>query len=242
MKKHLFFLVLTMFLFFSCQKGDIGPAGETGQKGADGESYLAAQFQDGVFPDTAYSGTYDTRIINSDLSNRNYGNCFNLEIGYYNNRIYRVLIKFNLSSIPETAIVKSAYLTMFCYQVSIGGTINLAAYKITKNWTEGSGNCGGFVDVNASWDYYDGLTNSWGTPGGDFDLSTQSEIKNISTAGYWTIKLNNQMVQDWISNPSNNYGMIIKSIDETTGYTANYDKTRNPKELRPKLTIYYTLP
>ncbi len=199
------------------------------------------QFQDGVFPSTYYDDTADTRIISNDLSNINFGSCFNLQIGFSNNRIWRLLMKFDISSIPASATVKSAYLTLYCYSLT-GGPVNVVAYKITRSWIEGNGSCGGSSNIYASWDYYNGAGNSWTNPGGDFDLTTQSDVTTVTTTGYYTIKLNTQMVQDWISNPLTNYGLIIKSIDETSGSISNYDNTTTTNERRPKLTIYYTLP
>jgi len=149
-------------------------------------------------------------------------------------------MEFDVSAINVSATVKSAYLTLYCD--AAGGSVDAVVYKVTKNWTEGTGSCGGSANVNASWDYYDGSANAWTTPGGDYDIATQSEVKTVTTSGYYTIKLNTQMVQDWVQNPSQNYGMLVKSSNETAGFLANSDKTNGTAARRPKLTIYYTLP
>lgn len=242
MKKYILFFIsiFTLIFILACQRGDKGITGAQGDAGSSGEGYLVMQFQDGVLPGTTYAGTSDTRIASHASSSLNYGSCSNIEFGYDVSKIWRVLIKFDASAINVSATVKSAYLTLYCANAS--GSVDAAVYKVTKNWTEGTGNCGGVADVNASWNYYNGSSNPWVTPGGDYDISTQSEIKTVTTTGYYTIKLNTAMVQEWIQNPSQNYGMLIKSLNETAGYLANRDKTESDPAKRPKLTIYYTLP
>lgn len=234
-------VIIMAFLGLSCSKGDAGPSGAQGAAGPTGaDGYLVMQFQDGNFPSSTYNGTKDTRIISGSSSINNYGACANLEFGYDVSEVWRVLIYFDVSAISVSATVKSAYLTLYCY--SAAGSVDAAVYKVTKNWTEGTGNCGGTANVNASWDYYNGSSNAWTTPGGDYDIANQSEVKTVTTTGHYTIKLNTQMVQEWVNNPSQNFGMIIKALNETGGYLANNDKTVANVSLRPKLTIYYILP
>ncbi len=233
-----FIFLLVIFLSSSCQKGDTGTAGITGTSAEDG--CLVMQFQEGVFPSTFYAGTSDTRIVSDVSSNLNYGSCSNLEFGYDVGRIWRVLLKFNVTKINSSAVVKAAYLTLNGFSVS--NAVDVVVYKVKRNWLEGSGSCSGVADIDASWNYYAGTGNSWTTPGGDYDIATQSEVKTVTTTGYYTIKLNNAMVQEWIQNSSKNYGMIVKALNETNGYIANRDKTAADKAQRPKLTVYYTLP
>ncbi|HPD18103.1 MAG TPA: DNRLRE domain-containing protein, partial [Candidatus Goldiibacteriota bacterium] len=195
--KRFILVILTMsVLIFSCQKGDTGANGPQGPAGPAGEDgYLVMQFQNGMFPSSFYTGTYDTRIANNTLSKLNFGSCSNIIFGNEISSIWRGLLKFDISEINQAAIVKSAYLTLYAH--TINGSVDVEVYKVTKNWTEGAGNCGGTADVNASWDYFNGSSNAWTTPGGDYDLTTQSEVKTVTTTGYYTIKLNIQMVQDW---------------------------------------------
>jgi hypothetical protein len=243
MKKFILFfaVIIIAFLGLSCSKGDTGPTGAQGLAGPTGnDGYLVMQFQDGNFPSSTYTGTRDTRIVNGVTSTYNFGDCSNLEFGNDVGRVLRLLISFDVSAISVSATVKSAYLTMYCN--SANGSVDAVVYKVTKNWTEGTGDCGGTPNVNASWNYYNGSANAWTTPGGDYDVATQSEVKTVTTAGYYTIKLNTQMVQEWVNNPSQNYGLIVKSLNETSGDLVNSDKKSTDVTQRPKLTIYYTLP
>ncbi len=195
------------------------------------------KFKQGVFPSAAYAGTSDTRVVNGAYVTDNFGSCANLEVGFDSGLAERVLLKFDTSAIPMTMTVQTATLTLNCFGTN--GILGLAAYRVTKLWIEGSGLCGGLADVNSSWNYSDGPANPWTTPGVDFDASSKSQVTNVLATGAYSISLNPAMVQTWVSNPGQNYGMLIKAEDETTNYAANYDQTVSAGATAPLLTVSY---
>jgi hypothetical protein len=90
----------------------------------------------------------------------------------------------------------------------------------------------------------------WVKPGGD---SGSTPISNTiyydsNTGGFYpqVFTLDNATVQNWIVNPTANYGIIMKAENETSG--TNYmafvsrDDVYYAVTNRPKLTVYYKLP
>lgn len=141
----------------------------------------------------------------------------------------RGLIKFNLSSIPNNAIITSASLSLY--------PDNSAPVGYAGQPTYGSNNAGWLQRITAPWTYN---TISWNTqpttttanevalaqstlPSEDYVLNVTQLIKDIMTSG-------------------NNYGFEILQQNEATPYqslifgsSSNADST-----IRPKLEICYT--
>lgn len=125
----------------------------------------------------------------------------------------RLLVRFDLSSIPSTAAVKVADLKM---KISTppAASHNQAAHRVTgaTQWTEGG----------VTWDSRDGTApNNWATPGGDFSATAINTQPSGTTAGAtitWPILTDGivpNIPQDWLSNPANNLGLLVKEPTET---------------------------
>ncbi|HRU38392.1 MAG TPA: DNRLRE domain-containing protein [Candidatus Goldiibacteriota bacterium] len=239
MIRKIFVLLFVLLLFGSCaEQGPAGPAG------ADGAGLICVSFQQAAYPDAAYNGTTDTRIFDTS-ANSNYGGCFNLTVGRTATSIIaRALIRFEISGfIPNGAVIKKAYLTLRSYYFD-GSEVLFVAHGITRSWTEGDGDCGGANNVNATWSYYDGSTNPWTSAGGDFNNAAASDPINAgTTANYVTIEINPSLVQEWLDTPAKNYGLLIKSTNETTtNHVGFYSSENGNVASRPRLTVYYTAP
>ena len=231
-------IVLTVFAFamlvsiFSC-KGSTA-TGATGTTGANGPAVMI--FQDGVAPYGSYSGGIDT-FIDQNNSTRNFGACDNARIGFYSD-VYRYLVKFDLSPVlPSNVMVVKAYLTINIYGGSGSPTID--AYKVTRSWTQGSGSytSGASSNNDATWEDYT-TSQAWSTAGGDYSTL----IGSVMPGQQCTISIDPATVQGWISNPSGNYGMLLKNRDETTGVSFTITDKFATFSQRPILTIYYNLP
>ena len=244
MLKRKFFIIMTVLIFIfvllSC-KGEPGAAGDKGTTGPAGEAVIMMMFQDGVYPSDGYTGTKDTYIVKGHQE-KNYGTCKYLNVSnmYCLFQIYRTLLRFDLSSIvPSNVKVKKAYLEL--YVKDAVGPIDFVVYELTTNFDEGT-NCN--LSGSASWTSPTAST-TWTTPGGDFNTTAISNIvSNLNNPVVF--ELNPSVVQKWINDPSQNYGMIIMTYPETYGSScmgsqfASSEYT-NPFE-RPKLVVYYTLP
>ncbi|GEM_PF-829002 len=233
--------VFLLFAFFSC-KGEIGDKGATGPTGASGsDGSILVMFQDSIYPSSSYNGVKDTTITNVN-SDYNYGACWNNGSGSFPAYIAtRALIKFDISDIvPSNVIVTKAELVFNLNQIY--GSNTYTAYKLTRDWVEGNF-CGDSSTTVCTWTNYG--AGSWTTPGGDYDPTPVSNSLTVSGSLPQTItfNLNTAMVQSWISDPKNNYGIIIIAENESVINNSIFWYTREDNGLTgPLLKVYYKLP
>jgi outer membrane protein assembly factor BamB len=125
----------------------------------------------------------------------------------------RSLVRFDLSPIDSAAAVKVAHLKMLIAQAPTS-TRTLGVHRVTGStqWTEGG----------ATWDSRDGtVPNNWAAPGGDFHANAISSQSSGTTNGAtlnWSILSDgvvSNIVQDWLSTPANNLGLLVKDTSET---------------------------
>ena len=169
---------------------------------------IKVTFQDGVSPTSGYAGTRDT-FIQASAPGANQGGLDYVAVGEEpDGARYRSLLKFDLSnSIPTGATVQSATLHVYGTWMSTNDAVNISTYKVLKGWTE-----------SATWNTYDG-TNAWATAGcgGATDRSlTADATTSVTAAGWYTWNLTSAMVQDWVTNPSANNGILLMTSDVTT--------------------------
>jgi hypothetical protein len=224
MKKHLSLIMAAVVVIFalSCSKGDPGAAG------ADGTGWMSMSFQKGIYPSPSYAGVYDT-LITSGSPTENYSTSVYLYTGYYSSatwHIERSPVQFVISGyIPATATVQKAVLTLY---TSNTDPIDTVCYKVNTAWS----------NTTATWN------TPWITPGGDFGAAVSDTRVMTSSSGgnYISWNLTPSEVQSWLTNPSGNYGFMLKSSSEDTGEALFYSSTEATLQYRPKLTVFYTLP
>ncbi|MCX8094564.1 MAG: DNRLRE domain-containing protein [Candidatus Goldbacteria bacterium] len=163
---------------------------------------------------------YDTGIIEN--YNNNYGNTkvFSIGVDSASNR-RRVLIKFDLSSIPQTAQIIDAKL--FIYISTFGAVSNpfyVSAHKINSEWQE--------------------TTETWNTHnGGDFS-SSESGVVAIASTGSCIIFLDNALVQGWVNGTIPNNGILLKqSIENTSLDYIVIEMKESLEQYRPYLQVKY---
>ncbi len=145
----------------------------------------------------------------------------------------RMLLKFDLSSIPAGALINSAVIT-FTARVTFTG-VNVSIYRLTQSFTE----------LGATWNKYDGSSN-WASAGGDFDSSAYSTVNPGSLTDGTKVPFTiTSLVQAWASGSTNN-GMLVKVSDEAgsadlRGLPA-YSSDDSTADNRPLLVIDYTEP
>lgn len=157
--------------------------------------------------------TNDTMYLNGDTT--------------YN---YRPLVRFDLSSLPSTAIVTTATMYLYCLGVSnSGASLTVNAYRVLRNWT---GSC--------TWNKYDG-TNAWTTGGCDSTSTDRSATAIASTSfsdvGWTTYTLS---LAEFGYIRSSNYGMVlIPQNSASDKWLASNNYTTDTTK-QPKLVIDYT--
>lgn len=163
----------------------------------------------------------------------------------------RLLIKFDLSSIPAGATINSATLQFYVTHRTSGTPAYVfALHRLTNAWVEGTGNgqgSGGTVVTGAtSWNYRQYSTVAWATAGGDYVGTISASTSIAATNGITPQFTGAGMVadvQNWVRGTQPNYGWIMLG-DESTGAAngargfASAEATTASQ--RPLLTITYT--
>lgn len=201
-------------------------------------------FQDGIFPDSAYSGTRDAFLKEGNpFSNWNFGTTPYDTVGHlYLTDSYferRMIIRFDLSEITDCGEVFSAELQLHFSSPS-PDTLTLQAYQVTvpeilvTSWLEGTGG----IFAGVSWLYADG-TAPWDREGGDLVGSPVSTVV-ASVDTLISFILPNSLVLGWIEDPETNHGVVIR-LAETVSEEFLILHTRESLVLdeRPLLAIEY---
>jgi RHS repeat-associated protein len=119
----------------------------------------------------------------------------------------RSALRFNVSSIPVDASLVSAGVSLYSGGV-VGEGLTVQLRQATKPWERWM-----------NWFKY-GLTYSslWQTPGGDFTAkgSEVSTSEGGTAAGWWTFNGLAPIVSEWLHQPSQNDGLIVKLANETS--------------------------
>jgi RHS repeat-associated protein len=158
----------------------------------------------------------------------------------------RSLLRFNLSSIPTTASVSQATLGLRTAATALN-TSGVEVRRVTEEW-----------DKYATWTKPKQLWPlNWSAgTGGSFATSAADSIltsERGSAAGWWTFAKDGMvpLVQEWVSNPAKNYGLIAKLIDDTpTGCSGTCAERHIMFESsavtttanRPYISVSYDLP
>jgi gliding motility-associated-like protein len=211
----------------------------------------------------------DSYIAEVAFANTNFGNATTIVYSGATVR-RRPIMRFDMSTIPTTATVTSAYLSLTTTanvtptsaNTPFPGTI----YNVIKPWTEGAG----VASTNVTWNNYTtgslwqtagastGVANTAAaTPTGDYidqtantPAGTNPQILSPVTLGT-QIDLNTSIVsqdiktlaQQWLI-PGNNNGLVIfpNTIGLSSSLSVNFASQNNATVgLRPKLNITYML-
>jgi hypothetical protein len=197
---------------------------------------VTKEFGDAV--NTDYPGTIEDTFTNQGGSgSTNYSTNVTLNTYTWPANIVAntTIINWDLTDIPTSATVTEA--TLYLYQTDSGGdtSYDVPVHKI--------------VNVNpaittCTWNTYDG-TNSWtgGTDGGQGDTANVEDTQDVNSTNNqyktWTVT---NMVQDWVTTPSSNYGMLLNSDDVASvdSYRFFASSDVNDSSTRPKLIVTYS--
>ncbi len=185
----------------------------------------------------------DDTTIRSNSPTTTGGNDFELGIGTATDgNIVRSLLKFNLTSIPAAANILSADLNLHLTSTNNATTgIGISAHALTNPWKENE----------ASWTYRDNNPyTKWSTAGGDYSFTALSTVSSITAVPtniadgltQWKIPLDS--VKKWVSTPSSNYGVLLKSTAESTRVYKKFASSAysTATQYKPKLVITYKTP
>ena len=180
----------------------------------------------------------DTYIAN-DTPTTNYGTGNSLANGEWNGgaQVGRVLLKFDLSSIPTSATVISATLSLWVVADYADNTRVHRVFRTKRAWTE----------MGATWNKYDG-TNDWQTAGGfGANDCEQTDIGNTSIANNTAVGTEVQFalaassVEAMIDGTFTNNGFMLKADTEMDDMWAFVSAENASAAQRPKLVIEYVV-
>lgn len=179
---------------------------------------------------------------------------------------HRALIEFDIASaLPAGAIVTNVQLTMYIGIVAgSGGAPGLGdqtprsmdLFRLTRDWGEGTtganattiGGTGQGFPANpgdATWLQSAYQQVSWTTPGGDHvpEASGTLAVGSVFFSAQTWASTSSMVsdVQDWLADPTSNFGWILINRDETLRQThrAFYSREWVDAALRPQLQISY---
>ena len=229
--------VLLAFVLVSCagQKGDDGAVGPAGP--AEPGLYYVKIFQQGVY-NSNYSGQVQASLTNQYSGATYTSQTMDIAIGKDSVYRHRAIIKFDISSLPSSrVIVEKAEMTIHTNNVFEGnGAENVGFYRLNAPWTVNNAGYmySSFDSVGVAWPQY----GAWET--GSNTVTVNTGYYNLPPNTKITVELEPELIQDWMFNSQNNYGLIIKSEDEnTTNYSEIYPSLAADTSKRPMLKIWY---
>ena len=214
-------IILFAALLPACT-GKTGPAGPNGSNGTSASNTYQAILQNSVFPTSSYSGELDTWLSGGDYqSGENASPYLELNTSNAINNCSRILIRFDVSSIPVNASVVSSELLLTSETATVVGTnpVKVGLHNLASDTFAG---CRWRSD--AAWMAWT-QSNEWNACTGDSSLQQEGYINptTISTVVFtsannsqsqvfkWSI--DPTIVQAWVAGTYNN-GLILKSEGE----------------------------
>ena len=151
----------------------------------------------------------------------NYGGQDDLIAGTRAMGIYRAYLQFDLSSIPDDAVILDARLGLYYYSSITTVTGHIGAYLVEESWNEG----------NINWNNQPAVSTT-----AEDDLSLSGSSVNVFV--YWYI---GDVVEDWWDGSTPNYGLMLRETDEEGWYAWKYfvSSDSGNASRRPKLEVLY---
>jgi hypothetical protein len=203
--------------------------------------------QDGV---DGYSGTSDNSIYADRPDNTNGGGAY-LYSGSTLSSERRALIRFDLSALPENAVIQVVELRLTLDQSGSGAREGdlYALHRLTRSWGEGvvdAGEPGGNGKAaqagDVTWSAARHPQDAWQTPGGDYAPSPSAPAALSDVEGSEAVFSTLEMiadVQDWLENPDGNFGWILLGASGQRN-SRRFVSSEGEPARRPRLTIEYT--
>jgi len=179
-----------------------------------------------------YSGAMDT-YIDQFMPTDFYGGVERIEVRYYDDGTglsekQNALIRFDVSSIPSTATVTSAKLTLYNIRANSNGANDiLVLEKVTSAWNNQSTWSMGVPSAVAS-----GVTCP--TVAGYTQAPTAPEVYTITGMA--------SLVQGWLASPATNYGIMLSCASNLNlrFASSDYPNAGTYSQYRPELEVTYT--
>ena len=140
---------------------------------------------------------------------------------------FRGLFKYDISSVPANAVVQSAKLYLYAKTNNING--------VSGSPTYGSANSSLLQKVIQPWQV--GNT-GWLNQPEATNINQKTLAQSTSNAQNYVVDVTD-FVQDWVSHPETNYGMLLRLVTEQYYNSMIFHSGQAPDSLRPRLEICY---
>ncbi len=132
--------------------------------------------------------------------------------------VVRSYVEFDTSGVPKDALVLDAELKLYMYK-SVGGDLKISSYQVLSSWAEDN--------------------TTWNSPP-NFNGACLDSPTVDSAFGYksWDVT---DAVHGWVANPATNYGILLRSDQETWYWSKEFYSSDTENGLRPMLVIHYAM-
>jgi len=148
------------------------------------------------------------------------------------------LIRFDLSAIPLGTYVYSSTLRLYVDTWSNAQPIEVRAFEVLRPWDISTVSWANAMSA-VPWE----VAGCNGVTDRSLDAVATSTIRSDAGYGWRNIDITSA-TQNWVSNPTANHGVVIKSVNDagTVMYEFHSSEETTSTELRPKLEIDYVEP
>lgn len=201
--------------------------------------------------ETAYLNLAADAYLYKSEQTRNFGGALVMDVNS-GSAERRVLVRFDVSSIPPGSVVQSAVLRLYCSNIhsATNNPKTIRAYYLMQAWVEGTMNGGSGAANGATWNTRNGTNNWGGGPSGagghayfDYVLATGGEeaagvapLPGAFRQGWVTFDLT-AMVQSFVDQAYANYGILLRA--ESTSDQIQFDSRESTGGQAPQLVVVY---
>jgi len=164
----------------------------------------------------------------------------------------RALLRFDLSSIPASAVVTRVTLSLNVDRVPPSASpTTVRLHRVNAEWGEGPsinfGGNGAPTEIgDANWEFRIYPEKLWDTNGGDYQPTASSTLSVPGQIGRVTWPSTAALISDvtaWLTNPDANFGWLVRG-NETGTRTSRKYTSRNVADidLRPTLVVEFLGP
>jgi hypothetical protein len=202
-----------------------------------GSSVRTAVFGD--VPDADHPGTITDTFINLNQELNESSEQLNTYTWPEDTVANAILMKVDLSQLPDGAQIKSA--TLKLYQAGAGGDANydVSVHRVINHNPDLSWATGYTYNGIDSWTANDACYDN--IPVAQADIAPASDVNSLDQTleiKSWDVT---QLVKDWVAEPSSNYGMLLNSDDVASSDSHRYfasDEAQDDSK-RPRLEVTY---
>ncbi len=180
-------------------------------------SASSSQFAVGEIEELVIEASADA-LLDSSYPTANFGKGYAIGVGYGKipPSAQRSLLRFDLSAIPEGAVLVEAQLRLYLSQATGAATVDVGVYNVTSEWEE------------------DEVT--WQTAPSTGELFAQAKVG--TSIGWYTWDVT-ELVGKWLAGILPNYGLEIAGAAAGASFTRVFN-SREARGPRPELVVRYT--